>query len=116
MKKSDLRSGMVLVSRSEDKGIVLLGTSKGNLIGALGNSTSGLWMSLDSLTEDLEGPTSSHDIIAVYDGTSNMNYGSTKLFDLMLIWERPAEPVVLTIDEIAEKFGVDPSLIQIKKD
>lgn len=27
-----------------------------------------------------------------------------------------AEPIVLTIDEIAEKFGVDPSLIQIKKD
>lgn len=88
MKRSDLRSGMVVVSRDGDKGIVLLGTSKGNLIGAVGNSTSGLWMTLDWLNEDLEGPSRGHDIIAVYDGTSNMNYGSTNLDNLRLIWER----------------------------
>jgi hypothetical protein len=118
MKRSDLRSGMVVVTRDGDKGIVLLGTSKGNIIGGVGNSTSGLWKPLDGLNDDLEGMTSTtgDDIIAVYDGTSNMHYGSTNLDNLRLIWERPADPIVLTIDEIAEKFGVDPSLIQIKKD
>jgi len=113
MKKSDLRSGMVVVTRDGRKGIVLLGTANGNVIGGigLGHSVS-TWMPFDRLTEDLEAA----DITAVYVADSNMQYGSTDLDKLRLLWQRPADPVELTIEEIADRFGVDPALIRIKKD
>ena len=121
MKRSDLRSGMVVVTRDGRKGIVLLGTANGNVIGGigLGHGVS-TWMPFDSLTEDLKTTTSSlkpaSDITAVYVADSNMQYGSTDLDKLGLLWQRPVEPVELTIAEIADRFGIDPALIRIKKD
>jgi hypothetical protein len=51
----------------------------------------------------------------VYNPTSNKHFGSSLIEDAELIWER-LEPLILTIDDIAAKFGVEPSSIRIKKD
>jgi hypothetical protein len=117
MKKSDLRSGMIVVTRDGRKGIVLLGTANGNVIGGigLGHGVS-TWMPFDSLTEDLKSLKTASDITAVYVADSNMQYGSTDLDKLGLLWQRPVELVELTIAEIADRFGIDPALIRIKKD
>jgi hypothetical protein len=121
MKKCDLRSGMIVVNRSGKKGIVLLGTSRGNVIGGFGHSVScdlTTWHPLDTFNDDLtpnKSLSDSSDIMRVYNPTSNKHFGSSLIEDAELIWER-LEPLVLTIDDIAAKFGVEPSSIRIKKD
>ena len=120
MKKSDLRSGMVVVNREGAKGIVLLGTEKGNIIGGFGSlSGQAFWMPFDCITDDLcyaNAGFSRSDIVAVYTANSNQQFGSMDLDKLRLLWQRPADPIELTIEEIADRFGVDPALIRIKKD
>jgi hypothetical protein len=117
MKKSDLRSGMVVVTRKGTIGIVLLGTTNGNIIGGCGKGN-GSWKPFDSITDDLceTAGFRQYDIVKVYNALANRWFGSVDLTQLDLIWERDEEPVELTIEQIAEKFGIDPGLVRIKKD
>jgi hypothetical protein len=118
MKKEDLRSGMVVVTREGNKGIVLLGTTNGNVIGGCGDPYSGSWKSFDAITDDLTSRAggSEYDIVKIYDADSNKNLGTINLDKLQLIWER-SEPkfVELTIEQIAEKLGINAELLKIIK-
>lgn len=117
MKKEDLKSGMVVVTRDGNKGIVLLGTTNGDIIGGCGEYHGATWKPLDALNDDLtsnyEGE---YDIVKIYNTSGNKNFGTIDLDKLQLIWERP-EPkfVELTMDQIAEKLGIDVELLKIIK-
>ena len=118
MKKEDLRSGMVVITRKGQKGIVLLGTTNGNIIGGCGDYGHGSWKPFDSINDDLTSchGGSEYDIVKIYNSDSNNKLGTTDLDKLQLIWER-LEPkfVELTIDQIAEKLGINVELLKIIK-
>ena len=118
MRKSDLRSGMIVEKRKGGRGIVFLGTSYGNIIGGLGGVYNGegtTWMPLDSLNEDLTYPSAPEsDIVKIYQPTCNMHYGTLNLAQCNLIWERK-DIIELSFEEIAEKLGIDPELLKIIK-
>lgn len=118
MKKEDLRSGMVVVTREGNKGIVLLGTTNGNIIGGCGDGYYGSWKPYDAIADDLTSchGGSEYDIVKIYDANGNKNFGTIDLDKLQLIWERPESKVVeLTIDQIAEKLGINVELLKIIK-
>ena len=90
--KKDLKTGMIIVTRKGETGMVLLGTQGGDIVS--GNT----WFPLDSVNEDLtKGIGSEYDIIEVYQPRSNFSYlGDWKEPDLALgyyikLWERPAK-------------------------
>lgn len=126
MKKSDLRSGMIVVNRKGRKGIVLLNSVNGDILGGGLSILNNTWMPLSSLDDNLnyiDYPNQKDsDIIKVYVPLNNKTMGS---FDInnshafKLLWERKEETIELTIeltiDEIAEKFNVPVENIKIKK-
>ena len=107
MKKSDLKTGMVVETAAGEKYLVMLNPDcKGrDLI-----SFEGGWMDLDSYDKNLKvicGKTR-FDINKVY--TLGMSIASLFLqhdipkYDL--IWERKENPVEMTIEEIEKKLGI----------
>ena len=116
MKRVDLKTGMVIETREGKMGLVLLNTSKGDVIGGCGNAGGSTWC--ESITrnyrDDLTSPYGDRaDIVAVYNSTSNLYFGSTDKQRLDLIWKRPVEPIEMTIQEIAEKLGIDTNRLKI---
>jgi hypothetical protein len=116
MKKSELKSGMVVKTRGGELGIILLGTSNGDIIGGCGIDNA-IWKPLDGMKDTLEGSEGYYDIIEVYNSYSNFLFGSLDLNKLDLVWSRPVPPtyIELTIDEIAERLDIDVNLLKIIK-
>ena len=118
MKKSDLKTGMIVESRTGDIGLVMLGTVNGNIIAGCGgkdiNGESSMWRCFDGINEDLTSVYSrASDIVAVYTGGgSNFEMGQLKR-DSHPLWRRPVDPIEMTISEVAEKLGIDPLLLKI---
>lgn len=104
MRKSQLKTGMVLENRKGELTMVLLGTGNGAIFSGLDT-----WGPLDSLSEDLRYVVSDstraydYDIIRVYQPKSNMNYlrngVSLKNNSCDCIWERK-EIIKTTINGI----------------
>jgi hypothetical protein len=116
MKKSDLKSGMIIERKDGEKGIVLLNTSNGDIIGGAGGGKNKTWCGLYNYREDLTyGGLEDTTIVKVYDADSNMNFGSFNEYDLKLIWTRPVEPIELTMEQIADKFNIEVSRLKIIK-
>ncbi len=116
MKKSDLKSGMIIERKNGEKGIVLLNTSNGDIIGGAGGGNNKTWCGLDNYNDDLLYMGLNHaTIVKVYDACSNMNFGSFNEYDLKLIWTRPVEPIELTMEQIADKFNIEVSRLKIIK-
>ena len=116
MKKSDLKSGMIVEKENGDRGIVLLNTSNGDIIGGAGGGNDKTWCGLYNYREDLTyGGVDAATIMKVYDACSNMNFGSFNEYDLKLIWTRPVEPIELTMEQIADKFDIEVSRLKIIK-
>jgi len=121
MKKSDLKSGDIVVTSDGDTGMVLLGTVDGDIIGG-GVNVEGYfegrtWGPLEAYNEDLARKCNSEvRIDMVYRGRiGNMHMGSFDVEHFHLIWRRPAEPIEITLKEIAEVFDVDVDRIRIKE-
>lgn len=84
MKKSDLRTGMWIEKRDGNKAIILLNTKNGNIYS--GENT---WGEISNYNEDLKNSFSAtHDILKVYQPTSNYAYWNFDKDKLKLIWER----------------------------
>ena len=116
MKKSDLKSGMIIERRNGEKGIVLLNTSNGDIIGGAGGGDNKTWCGLYNYREDLTYGSLEHaTVVKVYNAGSNMNFGSFNEYDLKLIWTRPVEPIELTMEQIADKFNIEVSRLKIIK-
>lgn len=110
MRKSDLRSGMILELRNGQLGI-LIQTRLGLLI-QFDNS----WDSLEDYNLDLTAKIDRDcDVFKVKQINSETFIIRKNLNRAKTIWNREEQPIELTIDEIADKFGVDSSRIKIKK-
>lgn len=113
MKKSDLRSGMIVEDAEGNQGIVLLNSPNGDIVGGMGGGE-GIWFPLAAIDENFnrKGKTSfeRERFEKIYSARSNCFLGSAR----DLIWERKNE-VVLSLEDIAEKFGVDVNQIKINK-
>ena len=118
MKKSELKSGMVIEDRRGKRGIVLIGSTQGDVIGGLGDigGNKSTWGCLGSFNDDLTSTYGrEYDIMKVFNPDDNLSFGKVFYFiKSYLIWKR-VEAVELTMEEIADKFGVDVNNLKIKK-
>lgn len=89
MKKSELKTGMLLKFTEGTYGIILLNTRKGDLFGPPDDITNNekTWGSLSDINEDL---TAAHHVITeIWDITnSNMNLFKLALMERQLLWKK----------------------------
>jgi len=92
MKKSELKSGMLVETVEGELGLVLLNTPNGDVIAGNGESISRTWFPLNMIDEDtLEYKTSpSANIIRVYGYKDNSNSASISIKGRVLLWEKKA--------------------------
>lgn len=110
MKKSDLKTGMLVENRGGRRGLVLLGTEKGDIIAAWGNKKGNeTWNLLDSFDDDLNLITSFgsdannvFSIVKVYSQASNMFAADNSVHDRILLFEKHVNKVKLNEDYTAE--------------
>lgn len=95
----EIKPEMVLVSSTETKYIVF--PAKNYLATIIYGEAYSSWFTLEYIL-------SSKDIVKVLDAPEN------RITDGKVLWQKPKE-VVLTMDEIAEKFGYSVEQIKIKK-
>lgn len=109
MRKSDLKPGMVVEYANGDKRLVVTINDCLYLISRA--SFAEVKSFNDNLTCD-----SDHRINIVKIYQPKEAFSLNALFECRnCIWERPKEEIVVTMDEIAEKFGCDVSQLKIKK-
>lgn len=103
MKKSDLKTGMVVQTRTGDNFLVMSNPDceDRDLI-----CFSGSYMSLKDYTDTLEYPNSDYDIVKVFTIGRSISYilSEKDLLKFELIWERD-EPKEMTVGEIEEELG-----------
>jgi hypothetical protein len=108
MKKSDLKTGMLVVFRSGKEGVVLLGHYDGidnNIIWMFRTNT---WTALKYVNEDLtNGLSIEHDVIEVY---STPVYNPTQ--KKYLLWEREKPVEELTLAEVCKELGREVKIIK----
>ena len=119
MKKSQLKTGHLLeLENGEFVTVIKSSLFSGGIVKDI---ESGSWDYLDIYNNDMinESEHGHASIIKVYKpahpGFLGVKPSSDGIRRHTLIWERPEEIIELTIDEIAEWKGVDPSKIKIKK-
>lgn len=116
MKKSDLKSGMMVVNRIGDTGIVLrdFKDDKRDIIAADGKYSTRYWGPLDRFHEDLTHKTfKSSDIIKVYDFKDSVCGVSLNPSIRKLIWEREKD-VEMTIEEVCKALGKNVKIVITK--
>jgi hypothetical protein len=107
MKKSDLKPGMVVEYVDGDKRLV---TTINNSLFLMSECA---FATLESFNEDLTCDYSGMDIIKVYQPKEAANLNSLLECE-RCIWERQKE-TVLTMQEIADKFGIPVEQLKIKQ-
>ena len=111
MERSDLQSGHLVELSDGDLMIVIINSDFRSL-----KSSNDEWMNLNSLDKNMiDQDDGTCTIEKVYKTNHQMNLLSFNPDDYELIWSREEEIIELTIDEIAEKYGKEPSQIKIKK-
>jgi hypothetical protein len=118
MKKEDLRSGMIVQTRQGGFGMILLNTTNGDIIGGgthTFNHNERLWKPLENLSDDLTSREYGNDIVKIYNANANYIFGTFDTKLLTCIWERPVTPIEMTMDEIANKLGIDVDRLKIIK-
>lgn len=105
MKKSELKTGMLIVTREGKRALVLLGTSQGDCLA--GNSDDSdlnqTWLPLGTLTDQLtysdDGTISDSDITEVWGYSNNKLGASLTTRDRDLLWKRePAKIAVVKLN------------------
>lgn len=107
MKKSELKPGMVIEYANGERRLVVEFRDKLVLLGA------DSWSDLESYNSDLECLyIKEHTINKVYNPLNMFGLASLLKYGHPCIWERSIE---LTMEEIAEKFGINVEQLKIKK-
>lgn len=108
MKKADLKPGMVVEYANGNRRLVVVINNELYLIGKH------MFAIVESFSDDLECANNSDiNIVKVFQPKEAASLNS--LLDCTnCIWERPKE-VIVTMDEIAKKFGCDVSQLKIRK-
>lgn len=108
MKKSDLKPGMVIEYANGERRLVIEFNNKLALLGDVG------WDNLTNHTSDLECViTKNCTINKVYKPQDIRGLSFLLKIEHPCIWERKS--VELTMEEIAEKFGINVEQLKIKK-
>lgn len=116
--KSDLRTGMIIVTKKGSEGVVMLNTIKGDIIASDGCNKFNRWCELDHYKNDLTYQYCPHsDIVQVWESNrSDSNRDFLVGFDKgTLLWEREKPKIELTMEQIAKKFDIDIEQLIIKK-
>jgi len=89
MKRSELKSGMLIQNLDGKIGMVLLGTSHGDIIAGQNGSKGETWFPLANIANNLskENIKNSYRIVKVWDIDSNMCAASFKTSNRPVIWE-----------------------------
>jgi hypothetical protein len=90
MKKSELKSGMLITLRNGKKGIILLNTPQGDVVASNGDEDDNTWCSLDSFSDDLTSyaGNDNYDIVEIWSYPNNMNGVNFTPEDRSIIWKR----------------------------
>jgi len=89
MKKSELKTGMLIVNRIGSRGIILLGSPQGDVIASNGGSDDGTWSPLRCFSEDLKyDGIQESDIMEVWSYSSNMHGVDMTNYDRTCLWTR----------------------------
>ena len=107
-----LQPGLIVRTRNNDRFILIKGTDTVFLSGK------NAWISMSNIKEDLINEfNSDYDIMEIYQSNLGFNadfYLDTDIAYKVTVWKRE-ETVELTLDEIANKFGIDIKQLKIKK-
>ena len=100
MKKSKLKSGMLVVNRERNRAIVLIGTSNGDVIAGDDVNTGRTWSPLTVFNDDLTYPgLLSSDIVEVWSFSCNKAGVSLSGYDeRTLLWKREDEKTVIKLN------------------
>lgn len=104
--KEDLKPGMVVEYKSGERRLVV------EINGELSLISNGMFAELNTFNNDLTHDRTNINIVAVY--KTKPSSLSTMLETTDLIWKRPEE-VTLTMQEIANKFGIPVEQLKIVK-
>jgi hypothetical protein len=92
MKKSELKSGMLVETVAGEIGLVLLNTPGGDIIAGNGGKNPQTWFPLNNIDEDTleykSSPTAN--IVKVYGYKSNSDAAAISIKDRVLLWEKKA--------------------------
>lgn len=108
MKKSDLKPGMVVEYANGDRRLVI---EFNNELVLLSNCS---WGNLKDYSEDLKSSGENFNIDKIYKPQFMTGLDSMLKGVYNCIWERP-KSIELTMEEIAEKFGINVEQLKIKK-
>lgn len=108
MKKSDLKPGMVVEYANGKRRLVIEFNDELVLLGDDG------WGNLDDFSENLERLNENFTINKIYKPQFMTGLDSMLNSAYNCIWER-SKSVELTMEEIAEKFGINVEQLKIKK-
>jgi hypothetical protein len=110
MKKSDLKTGMVIRTKAGRKGMVLKSV--------IGNRSliqyPDQWGDLDTYSDNLTAAVGEFDIVQVYQPTAEYQIAEFGWCDQELIWKRQ-EPKPMTIEEISEALGYPVKIVESKE-
>ncbi len=108
MKKSDLKTGMIVTTREGKERIVFLRTSHGDVFV---NSTEPVWSSLNNYDDDL--------ISSCSQGLDIMKIETTNVFDFgsfnatrEVLWKRPEPIKEMTMEDLEKHFGCKVKIIK----
>lgn len=98
MKKSDLKTGMLVEAANGNLSLVMLGTPQGDVLVGDGKTFSRSWCPLSAVNVDLTRSSSEDDIVRVYSFSNNRDGASfnQKCEDRELLWERKVSKMTLT--------------------
>lgn len=104
MKKSDLKTGMVVEIEDGEKGKVLLNTERGDIVGAVNNGDKETWFPLNRFNEDLieKDNYCGRRIMKVYAMELGNLFAASIKKHGVLIWERKPE---YTKDDLVKMIG-----------
>ena len=116
MKKSDLKTGMLVETREGELGLVMLNTEEGDSI--VSDGSSGYWSPLDCYLENLThfgSPEAlrKYDIVNVYGYSFSWTAANVSVGNRPLLWERQ-EVVEMTHEEICKALGKEIKIIKNK--
>ena len=117
MKKSDIKPGMLVVTRSGKK--YKLGMNRNDVVCLIRPEG---YVELNEYNPDLTSNSDyldiarRFDIVRIYTPKTDKDNFSLNVEDHHLIWERPEEPkvVVVSVEDIARLMKVDPRYLVIK--
>jgi hypothetical protein len=120
MKKSDLKTGMLVKTRGGSYGLVMINTASGkDCIVSNGEGDDKSWFPLTSLEEDLKyskgkySDNSDSDIVEVWGWSSNMKAASLSTEGRDLLWKRIDNKTISLNDEYVAVVDFETSMIKV---